>query len=276
MHGDLIDADATARADRADARLHFAAAVNDERILARDLLRSPIIRAGAPVTMQRAASSASTAFNQVLDSSREDIVIFVHQDVYLPPTFQRALTRAIRLVEAADPNWAVLGVFGVSAGGVPVGRVWSSGLHAELGGPFHDPVRAQSVDELLIVLRGSSSLRFDERLPGFHLYGTDIVQEALSGGLGAYVVHAPVVHNSRPCPYLTDEYFRAYRFLASKWRSRLPVTTCTARIVATGTPAWWQLRLRHRYVQWRCAGIDRATLDRKLDAVEIAEKLGYA
>ena len=36
----------------------------------------------------------------------------------------------------------------------------------------------QSFDELLIVLRRDSGLRFDEGLPGWHMYGTDIVQTA--------------------------------------------------------------------------------------------------
>ena len=49
-----------------------------------------------------------------------------------------------------------------------------------------------SVDELLIVLRIGSGLRFDERLPGFHLHGTDIVQSALHRGLGAFAIDAPV------------------------------------------------------------------------------------
>lgn len=56
------------------------------------------------------------------------------------------------------------------------GLVWSNGLGREVRGVCEMPAQAISFDEVVLILRKDSGIRFDEQLPGFHLYGTDIVQ----------------------------------------------------------------------------------------------------
>lgn len=174
--------------------------------------------------------SASIGVNGMLDRVNADYAVIAHQDVYLPRGWIDALEDAILRIEATDRDWGVIGVYGVRPDGVHVGRVWSSGLGREVGEAFDTPVRVGSLDELLLVVNMSAGLRFDEKLPGFHLYGADIVQIANAAGKSAYVIHAPVVHNSLPVVSLSGSYMTAYRYMCRKWRARLPIHTPVATI----------------------------------------------
>jgi hypothetical protein len=88
----------------------------------------------------------------------------------------------------------------------------------------------QAFDELLIVLRRAPDLRFDERLPGWHMYGTDIVQTARTAGHGAYAEALPCVHNDRCHGALGADFDEAYRFMQRKWAGALPLGTPITRI----------------------------------------------
>ena len=106
-----------------------------------------------------------------------------------------------------------------------VGDVWTTSLSSRIGKPLLNPVAAQSFDEMVIILRRDSGLRFDENLPLFHLYGTDIVQTARSAGLGAYVGNLPVVHNDGFHDRLRRDFSAGYAFVRRKWQARLPLRT---------------------------------------------------
>src|SRR5690606_36920657 len=119
--------------------------------------------------------SAGEAYNRGMDEANTELVAFVHQDVYLPGSWLERLACAVDKVSRIDPSWALLAPYGVLPDGRHVGCVWDSGIGRLLGSPPPEPVPVVSVDELAFVVRRSAGLRFDEALPGFHLYGTDIV-----------------------------------------------------------------------------------------------------
>jgi hypothetical protein len=255
--------------------IDVVAAVNDDAVLAANLMRSPIFnQPDVRVHLQRGYASASLAFCAALAQCQHDVVVFVHQDVYLPKQWERQLMRSIHALSATDPDWAVLGVYGVLPSGKQMGCVWSSGLDAVFGAPFDKPAAVQSIDEVLIVLRRSSGIGFDAALPGYHLYATDLVQTALSRGLGAYVISAPVVHNSRPALYLARDYFKAYTYMCRKWRHRLPIHNNVAQLTRPGL-AYWRLRARHWFNEWRYARRKRQALGRRHDCVELSRQLGF-
>ncbi len=215
----------------------LGAAVNDEAVLEHNLLMSPLVAfADRQVILQRGYPSAAKAYNGVLEQADGEWIVLAHQDVYLPKPWLEQLRSGIEMVESHDPNWAVIGIYGVAHDGQHVGHCWSSGLGRELGVSFDQPQAVSAIDELLIVLRRSAGLRFDEGLPGFHLYGTDIVQTALKKGLSAYVVHAPVVHNSRSVRTLRGPYAASYHFMRKKWRDQLPVATTVVTLTRSGYP----------------------------------------
>ena len=64
----------------------IVAAVNDRHVLAANLQSSPAMaQAGEhQLLIQEGFSAAALAFNQALDRARHDIVVFLHQDMYLP------------------------------------------------------------------------------------------------------------------------------------------------------------------------------------------------
>jgi hypothetical protein len=250
-------------------------AVNDDEILSANLLRSPLLnQANVTLHVQKGYRSASSAYQAAYQNCRNDLIIFVHQDVYIPAGWDQKLSQHIAVLDKTAPNWAVLGLYGATPSGEHVGYVWSSGLNQIVGGAFDKPILAGSVDELLIVLKRSSDICFDERLPGFHLYGTDIVQSALAQGKSAFIVCTPVIHNSRPILYLDSKYFAAYNYIANKWQQALPIANCVCPITDSMLFSL-KNRLKQTIRKIRYRHVDRATLDRHFDSVELAKHLGF-
>jgi hypothetical protein len=233
--------------------LCIVVASNDEPCLQQNLLASDMVRAGAPVHVERGAISAAAAYNRGLDATTADIVVFAHQDVYFPPGWDRLLRQTLADIARQDPGWALVAPYGISEAGRNVGDVWSTSLGRRLGGPFPVPVRAQSFDELVIVMRRSAGLRFDESLPGFHLYGTDIVQSAAAKGCGAYVAWLPVVHNDKFHGALGEDFAASYRYIWRKWRHRLPLRTPVVRIRWHGLSLAWSQWLARGPIEERRA-----------------------
>jgi len=253
-------------------RLSIVAAVNDDEILSRNLLRSPILQEGrASFSAYRGCRSAAEAYNKGLDETNGDIVIFAHQDIYLPQSWETKLRAAIDMLTRRDPAWAVIGVVGTQANGSVAGRCWSSGLGGIIGKPLAEPVEAVCIDEMLIILRRAASLRFDADLPAFHLYGTDIILTARSAGLRSYIVDLPVVHNSRPVQGLGGAYTSAYAFMRRKWAALLPIPTL---IVPLTKNPWPLLRARLRLARTLRRRSARAA-DPTTDPQDLAKAAGF-
>ena len=210
-------------------------AVNDESVLQQTLLASPAVDSKCQTIVKRSFASAGQAYNSGLREACNNVVVFAHQDVYFPESWTRNLERAVLQLSEDDPNWGVLGVFGVATSPLRelAGYCYSTGLCRILGAPFANPVRAASLDELTLVIRRSSGLTFDEKLPGFHLYGTDICLQALSRGMRSYIIPAFCIHNSNGLSYYPAEYWRGYRYMQRKWRQQLPVHTSCVTITSS-------------------------------------------
>lgn len=246
-------------------------AVNDPRVLHGTLLQSPALTEGCEVILKRFHTCAGKAYNEGIAQATREILVFAHQDVYLPESWLKNLAGAIRRLELFDPQWGVLGPVGVTGDERIAGHVYSTGLQDYVGAPFGGFYPAMSLDEMVLVLRRSSGLRFDEALPGFHLYGTDICLEARRRGLSSYIVPAFCIHNSNGVARLPRPFWQAYLFLRRKWRSRLPVATCCTRITRDCWPLirksardFLRASLRLDRVGTRCA--DPKALYKSLEA----------
>jgi len=252
--------------------ISFAAAINDRSILRKNLESSCVFDNDRRIlNLYENRNSASTAYIEGINDSASDYMIFAHQDVYLPAPWIDRLKIAIAHLNRTDQRWAVLGVVGVTADNEHVGRAWSSGIGRVIGRPLDRPVEVVSVDEMVIVLRRQSGCMFDPDLPGFHLYGTDIVQIARSQGGTAYVADLPVVHNSRPVVDLDRGFTSAYRYMRNKWASRLPINTLIVPVARSMIPLY---RARARLIWTRKSRLQKA-VDPSQDPRMIAEMVGF-
>jgi len=86
------------------------------------------------------------------------------------------------------------------------------------------------LDEVLLIIRKSSKLRFDEKIGGFHLYATDLCLEAESRGMKNYAISAFGIHNSNAYKLLPVGFWQCYLQLRKKWKKVLPVVTPCIRI----------------------------------------------
>jgi hypothetical protein len=203
-------------------------ATNNEDILKSCLLNSPDIGEASDVILQRGYTSAAAAYNSAIDKAPSDLLVFVHQDVYLPRGWSDSLRRALELLSEVDPDWGIAGVYGVN-------KSWDDGAGflycaecGSLGNYFNGVREVRSLDEVLLIMRKSSNLRFDEQLPGFHMYGTDICLEARRRGMKSYAISAFCIHNTNGYRMLPLQFWRCYLYMRKKWRSQLPVATpCT-------------------------------------------------
>lgn len=256
----------------------LVAAVNDDDILASCLAASPDVVAGRlTITAMRGARNMAEAYNgglaRVRRRLREEkgevplIVLFAHQDVYLPEGWLDLAKERLTALSKAEPDWMVAGPYGVGGDGGHVGRVWDGGLECELGEPGFGHAPVVSLDELLLIVRDEDGFGFDPELPHFHLYGTDLVQSALTAGRGAYAVELPLVHNSQRVDTLSGGYTLAYRYARDKWRSRLPIPTTICDLSVNP--------LHLLRVKWRVRKVARRTGKPARDAAELARLAGY-
>ena len=251
--------------------IRLICASNNAAILRDNLMRSPCL-SDLPLSVIEDAPSAAAAYNRGLDQSREDVLVFLHHDVFLPAGWDMLLRQRIHEVAALDPNWAMIGAYGVDDTGRGYGPVWSSSLGQIVGYVALEPRAVQSFDELLIVMRRASGLRFDEGLAGWHLYGTDIVTQARARRMQSYACALPLVHNDGYKDQLDDGFGAAYAYLQRKWAAGLPLRSPIIKISRTGHQLW-----RARWHNRRARNIRQdMAVDTALDPVAIAAACGWA
>ena len=210
----------------------IAAAVNSDDVLRKNLLRSPALAAGNPhqLVLLRGFESASIAYNHALGQAECDIVIFVHQDMYLPEAWLYELTDCVAHLHQRGTKWGVLGCYGVRKGMAEgFGRIYTRGLGRH-GRRLSQPEEVDTLDEIALVVRKSSGLRFDPMLPHFHLYGPDICLTARARGFTNVAFQGYCVHNTNQLLMLPREYYACYRYMRRKWARELPIHTSCMKI----------------------------------------------
>jgi hypothetical protein len=161
-----------------------------------------------------------------MDRSTNDLIVFAHQDIIFPESWLLDLQRALDSLERTDPQWGVLGCYGETLDDHGRGYIYSGGLGI-MGQPMDRPALVQTLDEIVLILRKSSGLRFDEGLPHFHFYGADICMAAAAHGLKSYAISAFCIHNTQQNFVLPKEFYESYRHVKRRWKNSLPIrTTC--------------------------------------------------
>lgn len=212
------------------------AAVNNDEVLNSCLLASPDLHSGIQVNIQRGAKSAAEAYNAGIKATTAEIMVFVHQDVYLPQGWLDILNDTLKKIEKQDSNWGVLGLYGKDRMNNGHGHVYSTGLQRVLGKSFSGIIEVETLDEMVLILKRLSDLKFDESVPNFHLYGADICLQAKAHNMRSYVFPAFAIHNSNGIGILPKDYWKTYFAMRRKWKAVLPVMTPCMPISRWGAP----------------------------------------
>ena len=227
----------------------FVVAVNKRDILEKNFLASPCLLDphSHQILLQRDFSSATAAYNDAIDKSVNDVIVFCHQDIFLPRPWISQLHQILERVNTKDPEWGVLGCSGVTRDGRFRGHVYSLGVGI-IGDPS-EPAEVQTLDEIVLIIRKSSGLRFDDRLPHFHLYGADICLRAAMRGMKSYAISAFCVHNTHQSYSLPSEFYECCEYMRRVWRKYLPIQTTCIRITNSNIPIHLR-RLRQAYFKY--------------------------
>ena len=203
-------------------------------LLEANLLASPCLDAGSPseVIVVKGCPSAADGLNLAFERAQREWIACVHQDVFLPRGWDRLVTEQLKEAERRFGPIGVAGVYGVGEAIItddprqPLGaeRIgWVNDRGRVLRDGPELPARVATLDEIVLVMRRNSGLRFDPEL-GFHLYGADICLQAREQGLAVVALAAPCDHNSRSVG-LPEAFFASAEVFARKCSHRLPVAT---------------------------------------------------
>ena len=207
----------------------FIAAVNNEQILRYNFLSSPCLD-GHQVILQRDAKSAADSHNAGLAQAKHPLVVFLHQDVWLPEGWPELLYKRWAEAEKKFGKIGAAGIYGI--GEQPAGHLRDGAKI--LREPVPLPAKVRSLDECLLILPRDTALRFDPTL-GWHFYGTDIALQAAEAGENVIVLDAFMHHNhsypgGKDGNALPSAFYMSGIKFAAKWRPRgvLPIrTSCT-------------------------------------------------
>jgi Glycosyltransferase like family len=226
----------------------FVACVSDNEALGSNLLASPCRQPGFPhqMSLLKNAQTAGDGLNLGIERASHHWVVCLHQDVFLPPGWDRQLHRQLETATRQFGPIGVAGVYGVIAprevqpearatdtlsdgAGQPhanpakfavnrIGRVIHRG-HSLFDGP-ELPALVATLDEMLLIVPRDTPLRLDPAL-GFHLYGAGICLQAQERGLAVVVLDAVCHHNTQTVA-LPKAFFRSAGIFAESGRTGCP------------------------------------------------------
>ena len=122
-----------------------------------------------------------------------------------------------------------------------------------MGKTFDSPVEVRILDEIVLILRRSSGLRFDSNLPNFHLYGADVCLRAEAAGKNNYVIPAFCIHNTNYGLILPSEFYDCCRHIRKVWKDSLPIQTPCIRITTSNIDIY-RRRLLELYLKYARGG----------------------
>ncbi len=225
--------------------LSFVTCANDPVVLGQRLLASACLTGCEYAqAIHVNAPSAAAAFNaEMARTPLAEWLVWIHQDIFLPPDWGQRFITAIRATEALFPKLAVVGVYGVAGAGAVArraGHVLDRGTLLREAAPL--PCRVDSIDEILFAVRVDAGLRLDPAL-GFDFYGTDVALTAQERGLDVAVVDAYCEHWSNTPhrtipPSLAARVIRSAEIFERKWAHRLPLDTPCFSICKIGDVAF--------------------------------------
>lgn len=153
------------------------------------------------------------AYNILVERTNATHLVFIHQDVIVPNGWLKILEDQITILEQTDRHWGVAGVMGVKENGLFAGHIIDPHTNTKLG---KLPCRVATLDEVCLIIRKESGLKFDEQLGGYHFYGADICVQARTRGLCCYAIDAPLRHLSGGT--VDETFWKMAKKFSEKWK----------------------------------------------------------
>lgn len=157
-----------------------------------------------------------SGYNRFLIEAKGEFIIFCHQDVLFEFDDRVCLERRIDDITHKHPKWAILGNAGKSHAGHSIVRITDPGATNLRQGSF--PAKVMSVDENFVVVRRQANIACSSQLSGFHLYGTDLCQNAEYLGYECFVIDFHLRHKSKGNP--NASYFAVQDKMKALYRQR--------------------------------------------------------
>ena len=140
----------------------------------------------------------------------------------------------------------VVGCIGMTSSGVPAGHIYRHDREYFPTCPL--PARVETLDEMLISFRRSSSLRFDPVLPSFFYYAVDLCLQATSRGLHNFAVDAPCFHQAKNRNHvMPTDFYHSQEYMMRKWKGVVPVRTLSGTL--GGRQLYWTKRIKQSLFQ---------------------------
>jgi hypothetical protein len=210
---------------RDNENITFVIAVNNEELLKSTALVSPIFKEGSSheVLLKRGFGSAGEAYNEGIKEAKNNIMVFMHQDVFLPEGWDTRLFQIVEELDRVDPDWGVLGCVGVTKELKTEGHVYCNVFKIIIGRKT-PIVQVRVLDESLLVIKKDKGLLFDSAIPGFTVYGLDLCLNSNNRGLTNYVMDNFYIHNTVPYKY-PPIFWDSIEIIRKKWKKELPIQT---------------------------------------------------
>lgn len=179
--------------------------------------------------------TAGAALNHAVRMAHHDVVVLVHQDVYLHDLDQLAACAAW----LEDERWGILGANGVTAANTSAGRLRDRVIL--IGEPAPSPIPVDTLDEVLVIGRRedllAEPLSEDPEL-AWHAYAVEYALRVRAAGRLAGAVDTAITHNS-----MTTNLARlddAHRHVGDRYPALQPIHTTCGTVGGRG-PDWRQL-----------------------------------
>lgn len=190
-----------------------------------------------------------SGINRAIRSAQGKYLIFCHQDILFNDSTRQDLEQRIAEVERLDPHWAVLG----NAGKTKFGTV-----NMRISDPHYQdlkigqlPSEVMTLDENFLIINRQENLGCSPVLSGFHIYGTDLCQNANALGLKNYVIDFHLFHKS---PGNVDQsYFNAQKaymdLQCQRKQGQFIWAMCSSFFVSSSYFLMWFYN-RYRILRW--------------------------
>jgi hypothetical protein len=206
-------------------KLSFICHYNDEKILKKYLLSEVFTKKGDELILLTGCPSQSPAYIKGESLAKNDILVFVHQDVLISKEWRVDLAKKIEEVDRRDPKWGVIGVMGFYM------DKDNNFKHAGQGECckykyFHQvdrlPLKVEWLDSLAYIKK-KGVLSFDEAVPKFHGTVEDLCESARSEGRGVWTINLYTKHYSPQTNRNQNDVLECAHYLVKKWNKLVPV-----------------------------------------------------